>query len=99
MILIWLRSRKIFTWKNVSGGFFDTRINRFRKQASPFAISGSSDIIGLLPQGRFLAIEVKAPKGVVTPLQQDFIDKINNSGGLAFVARDLETVKEKLGDI
>lgn len=59
-------------------------------------LPGSSDIIGCLPGGRFLAIEVKALKGKVSPLQQQFIDNINQAGGLAFVARTIEAVQKNI---
>jgi hypothetical protein len=44
--------------------------------------------------GRFLAIEVKRPGGKATPEQQQFIDTINQAGGLAFVARSVEEVEK-----
>ena len=54
----------------------------------PTHTRGVSDIIGCIPKtGRFLAIEVK-PTGE----QQQFIDTINEAGGLAFVARSVEDV-------
>ena len=58
---------------------------------------GVSDIIGCIPKtGRFLAIEVKRPGGKPTPEQQQFIDTINQAGGLAFVARNVEEVEQAL---
>lgn len=48
-------------------------------------------------KGRLVAIELKAPKGIVSDNQQQFIDRINEAGGLAFVARDIETVIDQLG--
>lgn len=95
-ILIWLRSKKVFAWKNVTGGFYDSKIKRFRKQVSPFAINGSSDILGILPNGRFLAIECKSRYGKATPDQLMFIERINFSGGCAFVAKTLEDVQRAL---
>jgi hypothetical protein len=44
-----------------------------------------------------IAIEVKAPKGKVSPYQEQFIRQINEAGGLAFVARDIDTVIDQLG--
>jgi hypothetical protein len=43
-----------------------------------------------------LAIEVKRPRGRVTPEQQQFIDMINEAGGLAFVARSVEEVEKHM---
>ena len=50
---------------------------------------GSSDLIGWY-KGRFLAVEIKTNKGRVTKQQQNFIDQVNLSGGIAFVARSPE---------
>lgn len=58
---------------------------------------GVSDILGVLPDGKFLAIEVKTPTGRVSDHQQKFIDKVNASGGVAFVARSLDDVLDTLG--
>jgi hypothetical protein len=52
---------------------------------------GSSDLIGLRRRdGKFIAIEVKAPSGRVSPEQEMFIQRIRASGGLAGVARTVE---------
>ena len=59
------------------------------------SMAGVSDIIGIY-KGRYLAIEVKGPKGQVTEKQQRFIDRVNIEGGLAFVARGVEDVIERL---
>jgi hypothetical protein len=62
------------------------------------APAGTSDIIGMLKGGKFFAIEVKAPDRIrtTTQLQQEFIDKINNGGGVAFVAISIQDVINKL---
>lgn len=48
---------------------------------------GSSDIIGIAPCGRFLAIEVKTDKGKPSPDQIRFIEAIKRKGGIAGIAR------------
>lgn len=48
---------------------------------------GSSDLIGIAPDGRFLAVEVKTKTGRVRPEQQRFIDAVIAKGGIAGVAR------------
>jgi len=57
--------------------------------------NGTPDIVACY-QGRFVAIEVKAPGKLrtVSKLQQYQIDRINEAGGLAFAADSLETVKD-----
>ena len=52
--------------------------------------------------GVLLAIEIKMPKtktgkeGKLRPAQAKFIDRVNASGGLAFVARGVDDVKRAL---
>ena len=57
---------------------------------------GVPDIIGIF-RGRFLGIEVKSKAGRLTTAQKIFIDEINMAGGIAFVARSIDDVAEKLG--
>jgi len=58
--------------------------------------AGIPDIIAC-PSGRFLAIECKAGKGKPTALQEREMQMIEESGGLAFVAR--ENNMEELCDL
>ena len=46
---------------------------------------GIADILGIY-QGRFLAIEVKKPGGRVSPEQVKFLQRVNDEGGIGFVA-------------
>jgi hypothetical protein len=57
---------------------------------------GVSDIIGCLKGGRFFALELKAPKGVVSQAQQIFLDRVHQAGGIALVIRTLDEVIEGL---
>ncbi len=59
------------------------------------SLPGVSDIIGIW-KGRYLAIEVKREGGKLTELQQRFMDRVNDEGGMAFVARSIEDVEERL---
>lgn len=69
--------------------------------------TGSSDLIGwkevtITPEmvGKkvavFLAVEVKTGKLQATPEQVNFINAVTKAGGIAFVARDSETVTKLL---
>ena len=51
---------------------------------------GGSDLIGIAPGGRFIAIEVKTTKGRATPEQIRFIEAVKNHGGIAGIARSVE---------
>ena len=57
--------------------------------------NGTPDIIASVG-GHFVAIEVKAAKGVIAPLQTYQIDLINQTGGTASVARSTGEVKDML---
>lgn len=61
--------------------------------------NGISDIIACSNEGRFVAIEVKAPGKLnnTSALQDHFIDSINNNNGVAFAADSMEIVTTKLG--
>ncbi|MGL4517040.1 MAG: VRR-NUC domain-containing protein [Shewanella sp.] len=48
---------------------------------------GSSDLIGIAPGGRFLAVEIKTPTGKATPEQIRFIEAVRARGGIAGVVR------------
>lgn len=60
------------------------------------AMRGTSDIIGLLPGGRLLAVEVKGPGDKPNEDQLLFIDKVNEQGGLAFIAKSLQHAQEQM---
>jgi hypothetical protein len=96
-ILDWLHWHKVLCWRNNSGAFVlqgETGSRRFFRAG----MKGASDIIGCLPDGKFLAIEVKAPKGRVTDEQAQFIADVLRNGGVAFVARGVEDVEREMGE-
>jgi hypothetical protein len=64
---------------------------------------GSADLIGwvtLNDSAVFLSIEIKTASGRLRPEQQQWMDNVNKSGGIAFVARSedeaLKTLNEKI---
>lgn len=60
---------------------------------------GSSDLIGwktINGVAVFTACEVKTPRGRTSQKQQWFLDAVNKSGGLAFVARSEDDVIQYL---
>ena len=59
------------------------------------SLPGVSDIIGCF-KGRYLAIEVKRPGQKPTERQQSFLDRVNDEGGLSFVASSVEDVIKNL---
>jgi hypothetical protein len=57
---------------------------------------GSADLIGIAPNGAFLAVEVKTAKGRTTKEQDNFLLAVNRAGGIGFVARGPEEAVQSL---
>lgn len=94
-ILNFLKHIGVFCWKNQTTGVFDPTKKVFRKSSNPHHIKGVADILGCI-EGRMIAIEVKAEKGKVSPEQRVFLTRINQEGGVAFVARSIDQVAREL---
>lgn len=70
-------------WRNNTGVLVD-------KNGRPVKFGlcvGSSDLIGICADGRFLAVECKSATGKATDAQLRFIAAVNARGGRAGVAR------------
>lgn len=76
--LIWRNN--VGAWKDPSG-----RVVRYGVGGK-----GGSDLLGIAPDGRFLAIETKTAKGRVRPEQETFIAAVKRAGGRAGIARSVE---------
>jgi len=89
--LEYLKLYGAFAWRNNTGALKD-------KSDRPvfFGKIGSADIIGLLPGGRFLAVECKTEKGKLSDKQYEFLTSVKEMGGLAFVARSVDDLMEGL---
>jgi hypothetical protein len=66
--LRYLERRGIFCWNNPSGA-----VRVAPDRWVHFGKKGSADLLGCLPGGRFLAVEVKAPGGRLSPEQKQFL--------------------------
>ena len=91
-ILTYLKYQKIYAWNNRNVGMWNEKGQRF----IPAPMLGISDILGILPDGKFLAIEVKAEKGKPTDNQICFIENILQYNGVAFLAYSLDDVIDNL---
>lgn len=85
LICQYLKSNNIFHWVNQAGKIPGRKLIK----------TGVTDILGCY-RGKMLAIEVKAPSGKLTDEQAEFIYAVRSNGGIAFVARSVEDVKENL---
>jgi hypothetical protein len=63
------------------------------------APSGTADLIGLLADGRLLAVEVKSSIGCLRPEQREFIAMVIRHVGVALVARNALDVLQALDGI
>jgi hypothetical protein len=90
-VLRYLKVRRIYCWSNPSGAV-RIRPGKFMS----FGLKGSSDILGLLPGGRFLAVECKAAHGRLSPEQRQFLADIKALGGMAIVARSYRDIEAAL---
>jgi hypothetical protein len=81
MVKAELRSHEVFCWKHWQG---------------PFSKQGVSDILGITPDGRLVAVECKTDQGRLSEPQQDFLQRIREYNGIAFVARSREDVTREM---
>ena len=65
----------------------------FPVAASPYGYAGISDRLAVLPNGKLLAIECKAPGKLPTPLQMEFLKKVGKNGGYGFVVDGEEALQ------
>lgn len=63
-----------------------------------YSFKGCSDILGQMKDNKFLAVEVKSVRGRLTEYQSQFINKVNQSGGLALVVRSLDDLQNALNN-
>lgn len=91
--LQWLALHNVMAWRNQTTGLYDPTRKVFRKFTG---LKGVSDILGILPGGRFLAVEAKKKGGYPSPEQREFIQNVNDRGGIAFVARSTEDLETHL---
>lgn len=102
-IMLALSDAGCLVWRNGTGQAWHGKvIHKAGQQVTlsdarmqPYGICvGSSDLIGITPDGRFLAVEVKTATGRVSKEQQTFIDAVRRSGGIAGIARSIEDALE-----
>lgn len=93
-ILRWFADHRpdILIWRNTVGTFHTVDIGRTMQIGLP----GSSDLIGILPDGRFLGVEVKSAVGVQRKNQIAFQRAVEKRGGLYVLARSVSDVRMAL---
>ena len=97
-ILQFLKFKGVVAWRNNNGSTYDAKSGQHRRKNKWEKLWGSPvDILGIMPDGRFLAIEVKKTEKLKpSKEQQFFLDTINENGGVGFCAHSIECVKNHL---
>lgn len=104
-IMLALAEAGCTVWRNETGcAYVGKVIHKAGQQVTlagaamlPFGLcKGSADIIGITPDGRFLAVEVKTKTGRTTDEQDNFISAVIKKGGVAGVARSPDDALELL---
>jgi hypothetical protein len=85
----WLESVGCFVWKQNQGGAMKQNTGGKPRFVRFAHVKGISDIIGLTPEGVFIAVEVKQPKNKPTPDQDAFLERVRVKGGIAIVAHSV----------
>jgi hypothetical protein len=87
-----LKRHDVVAWRVPNGPVMHSVNGNMIRKKSP--IKGFPDIAGVMPNGRFFAIELKTDKGRLSPEQIDWITKLNMSGAMAIVLRSKEEIAE-----
>lgn len=90
-----VESGRVMIWRNNSG-----MLRADHGRVVRFGLGlGSADLIGLLRgSGRFFALEIKAPRGVVSAEQRAWIGAVEAAGGFARVVRSVDEALRALDE-
>lgn len=88
-----LAMHRVFAWRNNNVAVYDRTKGCYRKHVG---LDGVSDILGVLPSGRFLGVECKRPAvrgfdrgGVMSKDQRAFLAAVNEAGGVGVCVSDV----------
>lgn len=106
-IMIALSNAGCTVWRNeTSGAWVGKVIHKAANQVTlnnarmiTFGLCvGSADLIGIAPDGRFMAVEVKTNSGRPSAEQLKFIAHVNENGGVAGIARSTKDALELINN-
>lgn len=86
----YLRMKGVLCWRNQSGSVVSQASGCRVRMSAP----GVSDIIGVLKDGRVLAVECKMKGREPTYEQLEFLASVKSRGGVAIVAYSVEEIME-----
>ena len=99
LCIAYLSLRDHYVWRNntvVTRSCYTNKAGIRSDRMWRAGMKGSSDILGVTKDGKFLAVECKIGKNKPTPIQEEFLLSIRGRGGIAIVAYDI-TDLEKAG--
>jgi hypothetical protein len=96
--LDYLKLSGVLCWRNNTGATV-ARNAAGRKRFIRFGAPGSSDILGVLPGGKFLAVETKRPGGKLSVLQSEFLAAVTIAGGVALCVSDVRELQRQLAEL
>ena len=103
--LDWLALHRIMAWRSNNTGIFDPAKKIFR---TFHGRKGVADVLGVFPQtvelkdgtrvtfGNALAIECKKPGEVLRPDQEQFLQEIQQNGGIGICVHSLDELEDQL---
>jgi hypothetical protein len=93
----YLLTKGHYVWRNNSGGVRSKYTSLVTGQVTErfwrAGVKGSSDILGIAKDGRFIAVECKVGKNDTTDLQDLFLHEILRRGGIGIVAYDIDDLQ------
>jgi len=96
MMLLKRHPRVAQVWRQNSGTFQERNRDGSVRYIRANTQKGMSDIMGILKDGRTLAIEVKSRTGRMRPGQEEFLQTIRQAGGVAGVCRSVDDAQKLL---
>ena len=91
-VLVALSERGIMAWNNPTG----VAIPLGSTAPVRYGLTGAPDVIGILPGGRFLAVEVKVGRDRVRPEQERWHARARELGALVIVLRETDELSDML---
>lgn len=87
-----LKKSGLVFWRVPNGPVMHSIAGKMVRKCSP--IKGFPDIAGIMPDGKFWAMELKTETGRLSPEQIGWIAAINDTGGTAVVLRSKDEIAD-----
>ncbi|MFH1603891.1 MAG: hypothetical protein ABIH03_08290 [Pseudomonadota bacterium] len=87
----------LFAWRNNTGAMRGSY--RGKPWFVHFGAKGSGDILGILPNGRFMSIECKKPGETPTDDQEIWAERVRAAGGLPLTIYSLGELEDAMSEV